>query len=78
MGVKELIKTILERKQWSANRLARESGVSKQMLSLWTRKGASSVVIRHLVAIKKASGMSWSAIGKMLERIDSETDKGSR
>jgi len=76
MSVRDLIKTILERKQWSANRLAKESGVSKQMVSLWTRKGASSVVIKHLVAIKRASGLSWSAIGKMLEQID--TDKGDQ
>lgn len=78
MGVKKIIETILKEKGWTANRLARESGVSKQMLSLWTRKGASSVAIRHLVGIKKASGLSWSKIGKMLEQVDSDTDTDSR
>lgn len=78
MGVKKLIETILKEKGWTAHRLAKESGVSKQMLSLWTRKGASSVAIRHLVGVKKASGLSWSKIGKMLEQVDRDGKEDSR
>jgi transcriptional regulator with XRE-family HTH domain len=76
--MKQLIKTILEQKQWTAYRLAKESGVSKQMISLWTRKGASSLAIRHLVGVKNASGMSWSKIGQMLEQIARDTKDDSR
>lgn len=66
MGVKTLIKTILEAKGWTAAQLSKETGISKQMISHWTRHGGSSVVIRHLVALKKASGWSWSRIGEVL------------
>jgi transcriptional regulator with XRE-family HTH domain len=72
MGVKALIKAIMDEKGWTAHKLARESGVSKQMISHWTRYGASSVAIRHLIALKHASGFSWSRIGEILS---DEVDK---
>lgn len=75
MGVKALIKQILERKEWTAHRLAKESGISKQMISHWTRHGATSVAIRHLVALKECSGLSWSKVGEILAgEIDTKED----
>lgn len=75
MGVKALVNKILEQKDWTAHRLAKESGISKQMISHWTRYGASSVAIRHLIALKKVSGLSWARIGEILAgEIDASAD----
>ena len=74
MPVKKLIKTILSEKQWTAYRLGQETGISKQMISHWTRYGASSIAIRHLLALQRASGMSVSQFWKLLESEYSTDD----
>lgn len=70
MGVKRIIETIRKEKEWRPADLSRATGISKQMINHWQKHGATSVAIKHLVALKKASGMSWSQLGKMLEEID--------
>lgn len=74
MGVKRLIETIRTAKDWKPADLSRATGISKQMINHWQKHGASSVAIKHLVALKRASGLSWAKVGKMLEEIDSETE----
>ncbi len=73
MGVKQIIETIRNKKDWRPADLARATGISKQMINHWQRHGARSVAIKHLVALKRASGMTWAQVGKMLEALD---DKG--
>lgn len=76
--MKQVLKQILKAKEWTAYRLGIETGISSQVISHWSRKGASAIKLTHLVALKKAVG-SWKALGEMIEReIDSDSDKGSR
>jgi len=67
MDVKQILKSILKAKNWTAYRLGIETGISGQVLSHWSRKGASSIKLTHLVALKEALG-SWKALGEMIER----------
>lgn len=70
MGVKKIIERIRTEKNWRPADLSRATGISKQMINHWQRYGAQSVAIKHLVALKRASGLSWSQLGKMLEELD--------
>lgn len=72
MTVKEILKSILSAKGWSAYRLGQETGISNQVLSHWSRKGAASIKLTHLIALKRALG-SWKTLGEIIEReIDAE------
>lgn len=70
MGVKKIIERIRTEKDWRPTDLARATGISKQMIFHWQKFGATSIAIKHLVALKRASGLTWNQIGKMLEDID--------
>lgn len=75
MIVKTVIKKILQTTGWSQYRLAKEAGISKQMISKWCAKGGESIRLDQLVAIRKASKLTWKAMGEMIEQeIDSETE----
>lgn len=74
MGVKRLIETIRTAKEWRPADLSRATGISKQMINHWQKHGATSVAIKHLVALKRVSGLSWAKIGKMLEEIDAKSE----
>ena len=74
MNVKQVLKSILKAKSWTGYRLGIETGISNQVISHWSRKGASSIKLTHLVALKEALG-SWKALGEMIEReIDDKGD----
>jgi transcriptional regulator with XRE-family HTH domain len=74
MDVKQILKSILKAKNWTAYRLGIETGISGQVLSHWSRKGASSIKLTHLVALKEALG-SWKALGELIEaQVDSDSD----
>jgi len=74
MSVKDILKSILKTKSWTAYRLGQETGISNQVISHWSRKGAGSIKLTHLVALKKALG-SWKALGELIEQeVDSDTD----
>lgn len=74
MSVKDILKSILKAKSWTAYRLGQETGISNQVISHWSRKGAASIKLTHLVALKKALG-SWKALGELIEQeVDNETD----
>ena len=67
MSVKDILKSILKAKGWTAYRLGIETGISNQVISHWSRKGAASIKLSHLVALKKALG-SWKALGELIEQ----------
>jgi DNA-binding Xre family transcriptional regulator len=71
MNVKQILKGILTAKGWTAYKLGQETGISVQVLSHWSRKGAQSIKLTHLVALKESLG-SWKALGDLIER---EIDK---
>ena len=74
MSVRDILKSILKAKGWTAYRLGIETGISNQVISHWSRKGAASIKLSHLVALKKALG-SWKALGELIEQeVDSEKD----
>lgn len=75
MTVKTVIKKILQTTGWSQYRLAKEANISKQMVSKWCAKGGESIRLDQLVAIRKASKLTWKALGELIEQeVDSEKD----
>jgi hypothetical protein len=75
MLMKNLIKKILEHTGYTAYRLGIEASISRQMVHKWLHQDVSSVRVDHLVRLKRASGLSWSRIGEILERhVDSDSE----
>ena len=67
MGVREVIKTIRDKKGWTPSELARQSGVSKQMINHWQQHGASHASIKHLIKLQECSGLTVSQFWKLLK-----------
>lgn len=75
MTVKSVIKKILQTTGWSQYRLAKEAGISRQMVSKWCSKGGESIRLDQLTAIKRASGITWKALGELIEaQVDSDSE----
>lgn len=72
--MKLILKKILEITGWSAYRLSENTGISKQVISNWKQRGSRTVNVKHLVAIKRATGLSWSKLGELIEK-ESELDE---
>ena len=65
--MKLILAHILKAKGWTKYRLGKETGISSQVLSHWSTKGASSINLKHLVRLKDTIG-SWKALGDLIER----------
>lgn len=65
--MKKLLEQILKDTNWTAYRLGKIAGISKQTISNWHVKDSSSISFKHLAAIRKATGMSWTQIGKWID-----------
>lgn len=75
MIVKTVIKNILQATGWTQYRLAKEAGISRQMVSKWVSKGGESIRLEQLTALRRASGLSWKALGELIEReVDSDSE----
>jgi transcriptional regulator with XRE-family HTH domain len=68
MTMKLILKKVLKESGLSAYRLSEKSGISKQLLSNWSRFGSRSITFDHLVRMKKATGLSWSKLGDLIEQ----------
>lgn len=68
MTVKTVIKKILQTTGWSQYRLSKESGISKQMISKWCSRGGESIRLDQLVALQRASKITWKSLGELIEQ----------
>lgn len=77
MTVKTIIKIILERTGWTRYRLAKEIGLSTQALDYMIHTDTKGVRLSVLCKLRKVSGLSWSAFGKVLDGQFAEIDSDS-
>lgn len=75
MTVKSIIKIILEKTGWTRYRLAKEVGLSTQALDYMIHTDTKGVRLSVLCRLRKVSGLSWSAFGKMLDGQFTEIDE---
>lgn len=68
MAVKRIVEHIRTQLKISSSELARRVGVTRQVVSHWEVADAKRINLDHLVKLRKISGLSWSAFGKMLDR----------
>lgn len=70
--MKHLLKLILDHTGWTKYRLGKETGISNQLIQYWETKDSTGIELRYLVALKRATNVSWTKLG---EWIEEEVDK---
>lgn len=72
--MKHLLKSILEHTGWTKYRLGKEAKISGQLIQYWESADSTGIELRYLVALKRATGVSWSKLGEWIEEEVGEGD----
>jgi hypothetical protein len=72
MAMKRILEIVKDKLDVSSYILARRSGVSQAVLSVWKLKNSTTVNLGLLGRLRKVSGMTWAELGQI---IDKEMEK---
>jgi hypothetical protein len=69
--MKKILAAVLKRLGGcSKYRLSQLTGISEQVMFHWEHKDSKMVRLAHLAKLRKASGLTWEQIGKLIDSDD--------